>query len=195
MNRTFKLACIAMLTALSVASNFLTIQLVPNLAAVSLTITVGFLTGIYFGIVPAIIVGYMGDLIAHLIYPYGPYNWFIALSCTLFGVISALVYKLSIKSRFVKLIIALVATFVVCGCGLNTFGLWLQYKVGVEGGLLGLIEFVTTNKQPAISFGTYLYSARLPFLLLNYAFNGIVVAVLQHTNMIDKLMVRIKEEK
>lgn len=195
MNRTFRLACIALLTALSVVSNFMTIQIVPNIAAVSLTITVGFLTGIYFGIGPALFVGYFGDLIAHLIHPYGPYNWFLALSYALFGVICALVYKLPIKVRFVKLLIALVVTFVVCGCGINTFGLWLQYKVGVEPGLMGLISFLTSNKQPAISFWTYLYSARLPFLLLNYGFNGVVVAILQQTNMVDKLMVRIKEEK
>ena len=195
MNRTLKITSIALLTALSVASNFMTIQLVPNVAAVSLTITICFLTGIYFGIMPAIIVGYVGDLIAHLIHPYGAYNWFLALSYALFGVICALVYKLPIKNRIVKLLIALVTCFVVCGCGLNTFGLWRQYKVDVEPGLMGLFTFLTSSKQPAISFGMYLVNARLPFLLLNYAFNGVVVAILQQTNMLDKLMIRINEEK
>ena len=38
-------------------------------------------------------VGFLGDLIGHFIHPLGAYNWFMAVSYILMGLIPALIYK------------------------------------------------------------------------------------------------------
>ena len=193
MNRTVKITCTAMLTALSVALNFLTIQLTGS-SSLSFVMAICLVAGIYLGVVPALIVGYVGDLIAHLIHPYGPYNWFIAVSVALWGVICALVYKLPVKNKIVKLVIALVVCFVVCNCTLNTFGLWLQYQAHLEPGLVGLIEFIKNGAEVNKSFWVYL-GGRLPFIAINIVSNGIVVGVIQQTKVLDKLLLQLNNGK
>ena len=193
MNRTLKISCTAMFTAVSVAINYFTAKLAPNMA-LSFTIAVCFLAGIYLGVWPAMIVGFMGDTIAHLIHPLGAYNWFLAISTALFGAICALVYKLPLKSKLLKLVIALLICFVVCICGINTFGLWLQYKVGVEPGFVGLIQFLTTDIPVDTSFWVYL-TTRLPSSIPNTIINGIVVAIVQQLRVFDKLFWHLDGEK
>ena len=193
MNSTLKITCTAMLTALSVALNFLTIQLTGS-SSLSFVMAICLVAGIYLGVRSALIVGYVGDLIAHLIHPYGPYNWFIALSVALWGTICALVYKLPIKSKIVKLAITLVACFAVCNCALNTFGLWLQYQAHLEPGLVGLIEFIKNGAEFDKSFWVYL-GGRLPFIAINVVANGIVVGVIQQTKVLDKLLLQLNHKK
>ena len=193
MNRTLKITCTAMLTALSVALNFLTIQLTGS-SSLSFVMAICMIAGIYLGVVPALVVGYVGDLIAHLIHPYGPYNWFIALSVALWGVICAVVYKLPLKSRLVKLVISAVICFALCNCFLNTFGLWLQYQAHLEPGLVGLIEFIKNGAQFNKSFDVYLLG-RLPFIAINIVANTLVVGIIQQTNVLDKLLVKLGNNK
>lgn len=188
MNKTYKLALTAMLTALSVAANFLTIPITTN-NAISFTIFFAFLAGIYLGAFPAMAVGFLGDLIGHFIHPLGAYNWFMAVSYILMGLIPALIYK-SKLNRLLKLIISLTVFLIVCSLGLNTFGLWLQYIVGVDPSPIGLWQFFTMDKGGIKkSFWVYL-TRRAPFLLLNWAVNGILVFILQQTKLIDKLLAR-----
>lgn len=181
-----------MLSALSVVANFCTIPL-PGNNAISFTITVCFFTGIYFGALPAAIVGYVGDLVAHLIHPLGDYNWFMALSITLYGVICALVYKLRLP-KIVKLLISAAICFVVCLCGLNTFGLWLQYIVGVKASPIGLWDFFAGD-HGAIKKSFWLYLAgRAPMSAVNLAVNAALVALLQESRSVAKLVKRLKEK-
>lgn len=189
MNKTFKLSCIAMLTALSIVTNLFTIPLSGS-NSVSFTIVICMFTGIYFGVLPAAIVGFMGDLIAHLLLPQGAYNWFIALATTLIGVICALIYKTRLP-RLAKLGISVVAVYVVCICGLNTFGLWLNYIVGVKPSPIGLIDFFVMDKGGIKkSFWVYL-AGRAPWSAINIAVNAVIVAGLQYSGVIDKLMMRV----
>ena len=197
MNRTHKLVCIAMLTALSIVANFCTIQL-PGNSAISFTLAICFFTGIYFGPFAAAIVGYMGDLIAHLISPMGAYNWFMALSITLYGVICAIVYKLRLP-KIVNLLISATICYVVCLCGLNTFGLWLQYVVGVKSGVLGIgvsgiVDFVTMD-QTGIKKSFWVYLAgRAPMSAVNLAVNTVIVAGLQASGLVAKLMTKVRNK-
>lgn len=189
MNKTYKIACIAMLTALSIVTNLFTIPLSGS-NSVSFTIVICMFTGIYFGALPAAIVGFMGDLIAHLIAPQGTYNWFIALATTIIGVICALVYKARLP-KLVKLGISAVIVYVVCMCGLNTFGLWLNYIVGVKPSPIGLIDFFVMDKGGIKkSFWVYL-GGRAPWSLINLVVNTAIVAGLQHSGVIDKLMTKV----
>lgn len=185
MNKTFKLTCTAMLTALSVVANIFTVPIGQN-NVVSFTFVMCFVAGVYLGVVPAIVVGYVGDLLAHFIHPIGAYNWFIALSSLLLGVICALTYKIKCH-KLLKLLLATLICFVVCTCFLNTFGLWLQYIVGVDPGPIGLIQFFQMDKSGIKkSFWVYLI-ARAPYQLINTVVNAVIVGTLQQTKALDKL--------
>ncbi|MCM1534213.1 MAG: ECF transporter S component [Corallococcus sp.] len=194
MNKTYKLALTAMFCALSVVSNIATIPVTQN-NAVSFTVVIAFLAGIYLGALPAAAVGFLGDLIGHLVFPIGgAYNWFVGLSCAIAGVIPALVYKLK-TNEILKLIISLSVFFAVCSVCLNTFGFWLQYIVGADPSPVGLWQFFTMEKSGIKkSFWVYLLT-RLPFTLLNTAINGIIVGILRQTRVLDKLLLKSAIEK
>ena len=178
-----------MMTALSIVANALTIPLTPS-NAISFTIVIAFLTGIYLGAMPAVVVGYMGDLIGHIVFPMGgAYNWFVGLSCALAGLIPALVYKLKLN-RPLKLLISLTVYLAVCSLCLNTFGFWLQYVVVVDPSPIGLWQFFTMDKSGIKkSFWVYL-AARAPFIVVNWIVNGVIVAIIQQTKILDKLLLR-----
>ena len=144
MNKTYKLALTGMLTALSIAANMLTIPLTPS-NGISFTIVIAFIAGIYLGAIPAVAVGYLGDLIGHFIFPMGAYNWFMGLSCALCGLIPALIYKLPLN-RLLKLVISLVIYLAVCSLCLTTLGFWLQFIVGVDPSPIGLWQYFTMDK-------------------------------------------------
>ncbi len=193
MNKTYKLALTAMLTALSIVANFLTIPITPS-NAVSFTIFFAFIAGIYLGPLPAVAVGFLGDLIGHFIHPFGAYNWFMGLSYMLMGLIPALIYKTKLN-RIVKLILSLTTFLIVCSLGLNTFGLWLQVIVGVDPSPIGLWQFFTMDKGGIRkSFWVYLIG-RMPYLFLNLAANGILVGIVQQSKIIDKLLLKATVNK
>ena len=188
MNKTYKLALTAMLTALSIVANALTIPLTPS-NAISFTIVIAFVAGIYLGALPAVTVGFVGDLIGHILFPMGAYNWFVGLSCALCGLIPALVYKFKIN-RVWKLCISLAIYLAVCSLCLNTFGFWLQYVVVVDPSPVGLWQFFTMDKSGIKkSFWVYL-GARAPFILVNWLVNGILVGIIQQTKILDKMTVK-----
>ncbi len=191
MNKTVKLTFTAMFTALAIAANSFTIPLTPS-NSVSFTIAISFIAGIYLGPISGLTVGYLGDLIGAIIHPMGPYNWFMALSCALTGFICALVYKLKLH-KLLKLAIAMVIYLIVCSIALNTFGLWLQIIVGVDPSPIGLLQFFGMDKGGIRkSFWVYL-AGRLPFMLINWAVNGAVVAILQQSKALDKMFAQINK--
>ena len=191
MNKTVKLTFTAMFTALAIAANSFTIPLTPT-NSVSFTIAIRFIAGIYLGPISGLTVGYLGDLIGAIIHPMGPYNWFMALSCALTGFICALVYKLKLH-KLLKLAIAMVIYLIVCSIALNTFGLWLQIIVGVDPSPIGLLQFFGMDKGGIRkSFWVYL-AGRLPFMLINWAVNGAVVAILQQSKALDKMFAQINK--
>ena len=192
MNRTFKLTSIALLTALSIVTNLFTITLSGS-NSMSFTIAICFFTGIYFGALPAAIVGFTGDLIAHLILPHGPYNVFLALSTTLFGVICAWVYRIKVP-KLVRLIVAAAICYVVCLCCFNTFGLWMYYKADVMPTISGLIALLSMDKsQIDTSFWVYL-GTRAPWSALNMVINVVIVAGLQQSGVVEKLMAKVNNK-
>ncbi len=188
MNKTYKLALTGMLTALSIAANMLTIPLTPS-NGISFTIVIAFIAGIYLGAIPAFAVGYLGDLIGHFIFPMGAYNWFMGLSCALCGLIPALIYKLPLN-RLLKLVISLVIYLAVCSLCLTTLGFWLQFIVGVDPSPIGLWQYFTMDKGGIKkSFWVYL-AGRAPFMLINWAVNGVIIGIIQQTKILDKLLKR-----
>ena len=196
MNKTLKLTSVAMLTAFAVLANMFTIPLTPNFSRViSFTIVVSFIAGIYLGPVSGLTVGFLGDLIAHFINPMGGmgYNWFIGLSCALTGLIAGLVFKLKLH-RLIKLVIALVLSFVICTTLLNNFGLWLQIIVGVKPSPSGLIQFFTMDKTDIRKTFWAFTTARTPVALLNVAINGVILAVITQSKILDKLIAKLSQK-
>lgn len=196
MNKTLKLTSVAMLTALAVLANLFTIPLTPNFSRViSFTIVVTFVAGIYLGPISGLTVGFLGDLIAHFINPMGGmgYNWFIGLSCALTGLVAGLVFKLKLH-RLIKLVIALVLSFVICTTLLNNFGLWLQIIVGVKPSPSGLIQFFTMDKTDIRKTFWAFTTARTPVALLNVAINGVILAVITQSKILDKLIAKLSQK-
>lgn len=189
MNKTYKLALTAMLTALSIVANALTIPLTPS-NAISFTILIAFISGIYLGALPAVAVGFLGDLIGHIVFPMGgAYNWFMGLSCALMGLIPALIYKTKLNRTW-KLLISLTVYLVTCSLFLNTFGFWLQYIVVVDPSPIGLWQFFIMDKG-GIKKSFWLYLAgRTPFIIVNWIVNGVLVGVIQQTRILDKLLLK-----
>lgn len=189
MNKTYKLALTAMMTALSIVANALTIPLTPS-NAISFTILIAFISGIYLGALPAVAVGFLGDLIGHIVFPMGgAYNWFMGLSCALMGLIPALIYKTKINRTW-KLLISLTVYLLTCSLFLNTFGFWLQYIVVVDPSPIGLWQFFTMDKS-GIKKSFWLYLAgRTPFIIVNWIVNGVLVGVIQQTKILDKLLLK-----
>lgn len=196
MNKTLKLTSVAMLTAFAVLANMFTIPLTPNFSRViSFTIVVSFIAGIYLGPVSGLTVGFLGDLIAHFINPMGGmgYNWFIGLSCALTGLVAGLVFKLKLH-RLIKLVIALVLSFVICTTLLNNFGLWLQIIVGVKPSPSGLFQFFTMDKTDIRKTFWAFTTARTPVALLNVAINGVILAVITQSKILDKLIAKLSQK-
>ncbi len=189
MNKTLVITCTAMLCALSVVANMLTIPLVPNGSKViSFTIFVTVLAGVYLGPWCGAAVGFLGDLIAHFVNPINGmgYNWFIGLSCALTGLIAGYIFRLKLH-RLVKLVITLVLCFLVCTSLLNNFGLWMQVIVGLRPSPSGFIMLFTTDlSQIKKTFWVYALG-RTPIALLNTAINGVLLATILQTKIIDKL--------
>lgn len=187
MNKTQKIVYTAMLTALCVVANFLTIP-IGNDKFISLTIVICVIGGVYLGWLSGAAIGFLGDLVAHFIHPFGAYNLFIGLSCALFGVVAALTFRLRVRSVVAKTCITVVVCFALCSCALNTFGLWLQYVVGVSADFVGLWQFFAMDKTGIKkSFWVYLLG-RMPMQAINAAANGAIAIALLKTNVIAKLI-------
>lgn len=176
MNNTLKMTFTAVLCALSVVANAVSVQ-ISGSNYLSFAYVPCFIAAIYLGIIPATAVGFLGDLVAGLLFPKGAYNVMIGISSTLIGTIPAILYKVMPKRRFLDLVISLALCSVVCTAGLNTYALWLMY--GAKNGK---------------TFWVYL-GGRLPFQLLNTVVNGIIIGVLQQSKVFDRLFARLKLQR
>ncbi len=166
MSKTYKLCATALLAAISVAANAFTVVIVGN--AVSFTYLPCFIAAAYLGVIPATVVGFVGDLVAGYLFPKGAFNLLISLASTLMGIIPGLVYRFLPCSRQAKLTLSLVITFVVCSAGINTYAMW---------------QYVSTNYA---TFWIY-FAIRVPVQALNAAVNGVILALLQQSNALSKL--------
>lgn len=158
LSKTQKIVYVGVLSALSVCCNtFLEIPLGDK--KISLTITMGFISGYMLGGELAFAVGFVGDLIGGIIMPQGVYNPFFALSSGLFGFIPGVLFTYFKGNDYVKTVISSIVVFVVCSLFLNTFGLYLIYGLGKK------------------TFFAYMV-ARIPSQVINAVGNMIVCAIM-----------------
>lgn len=131
-----RIAYTALFAALAVIANSFTVYL-PFMGASSNAVSFNYLVcalaGIFLGPVCGGIVGGVGDILGWLINSSGgAFNIFITLGSVLLGVIPGLVHKIPKLPPVVKILIAYAIVFVVCMCGVNTFGIWFYYIRGAK---------------------------------------------------------------
>lgn len=175
-NRTLTLTYTAVLTAICAVTNVFSVQLSGS-NYLSFTYIPCFIAGIYLGVFPGMTVGLFGDIIGQLIHPMGEYNPLIGLSCVLLGAIPAIVYKVFNFNKTLKLLLSIFLCAVICTSGLNTFALWVMY-----------------SSQSGKTFWVYL-GARLPFQLVMFAVNGVLLFAVQKSAVIDKLLEKTMTKK
>lgn len=120
------IAYLALITAISVIVNALTLTVPGSGIAISFTYIPNFLAGYFFGPGAGFIVGVLGDVLGCIIWPKGAWLPLLTLSAGLMGAIPGLVRYLPVKMRW-HVLIAYVATYIVCSAGINTFTLWHAY--------------------------------------------------------------------
>ena len=144
-----RIAYTALFAALAVIANSFTVYL-PFMGASSNAVSFNYLVcalaGIFLGPVCGGIVGGVGDILGWLINSSGgAFNIFITLGSVLLGVIPGLVHKIPKLPPVVKILIAYAIVFVVCMCGVNTFGIWFYYIRGAKTYFVYLLGRIATQ--------------------------------------------------
>ena len=166
------IAYLALLTAISVIMNTLTLTVPGSGIAVSFTYIPNFLAGYFFGPGAGFIVGVIGDALGCIIWPKGAWLPLLTLSAGLMGAIPGLVRYLPVSRRW-HIAISYVAVYVICSAGINTFTLWLAYA--------------STKK----TFWVY-FLAKMPVSLANMAANLVLNFMLMP--VFDRILVpRVKK--
>ena len=119
-------AYLALIAAMSVIMNTLTLTVPGSGIAISFTYIPNFLAGYFFGPGAGFIVGVIGDGLGCIIWPKGAWLPLLTLSAGLMGAIPGLACYLPIKRRW-HVLISYVAVYVICSAGINTFTLWHAY--------------------------------------------------------------------
>ena len=122
---TFRLCCIAILSALSIVCNMYSITVTPDIS-ISFIYVVAFLSGVFLGPIDGFAVGAIGDGIGCIIAPKGPYAPSVTLSSALMGVLFWLVFKLFKNLPFyIKIVIDCLSVFF---CNLNKTIFTCQFR-------------------------------------------------------------------
>lgn len=180
MSRTRKIAFTAVFVALNVVANIFSVPLnATGSNTLAFTYLICFLAGIYLGPVSGLTVGFLGDLLGHLISPKAAfYNPYIAVSSALLGLIPALIWMIPKLKKYDKLLLATITCGVVCTAGLNTYGLWWWLSWSLDG-------FSKT-------FWIY-WLARVPFQIIMVVVNFILTFIVIDTKVLDKILLKGEE--
>ena len=123
MSAAKQISFLAVFVALSVVANsFLGIDISPT-NKITFTYFICFFAGFLFGPLPAILVGFLGDLIGFLIVPVGVY-WLYGVSLGLYGFLAGLIMNFisgeGLGRQYAKATLALSVCFVLITCFLNS---------------------------------------------------------------------------
>ena len=125
---TRKTVYIAILVALSFIANAFSFG--TNLWKFSLLYLIGFVSGFFLGPKNGFVVGFLGDLMAGIIFPQGVYNPLIGISSGLCGLIPGLMFGYDEKKPYLKIVISYMAVYVLCSLLLNTVATYFMYLTG-----------------------------------------------------------------
>lgn len=149
MSKTRKLVYTAAFVALSCVANLIEIDF--SIIKITFTYTVCFLAGIYLGVLPAIAVGCLGDLIIAFI-KYGAPNPLITVASTLMALIPALVFTLFKFNKYAKLLISGALCLIFCTFGVNSLALYLMRYVVDGVGTVNYFVYLSTRLPQIVPF-------------------------------------------
>lgn len=129
---TKELTAIAVFAALCAVVNI--IEIPTQLNKISFTMLFALFAGVIFGAPRAFIVCFIGDLVAALIFPQGPYNLILGLTSGFMGFIAGAIFEIRGLHKLIKSVIALVIMYLICSVFLNSFALYFMYNIGNEKG-------------------------------------------------------------
>lgn len=125
---TFRLCTIALLSALSIVSNIVAINLTSDIS-LSFTYLVSFVAGAFLGPIEGFAVGVIGDVIGCIIAPKGPYAPTVTISTGLLGVFPWIAFKVLKKlPNICKIIVSYLLCFLVCSVLINTTTWYVMYS-------------------------------------------------------------------
>ncbi len=155
-NQTHKIAYIAVMTALCIATNFFEFKFLDN--QYSLTITVALLTGVIIGAVFGFTACVLGDFIGFLVNPGYIYMPWVALSTGTFALISGVVFNGFPSEKkwavWLKLIIVSLLSFLVCTVGINSTGFYFYNKA--MGFSTAVLNYIAEKFGGEVSFWGYI---------------------------------------
>ena len=178
---TKELTAIAVFAALCTIVNLFEIP--APLYKISLTMLFALFAGVIFGAPRAFIVCFIGDLIAAIILPQGPYNLILGLTSGLMGFIAGAVFEIRGLHKILKTIISLVIMYLVCSVFLNSFALYFMYHVGNSQGYGTYLVYRMFVQL--ISFGINLVAgilATIPILRIKNLIYGRVITTTVTSN-------------
>lgn len=161
------IAYLALLTAISVILNAITLTVPGSGLAISFTYIPNFLAGYFFGPGAGFLVGVIGDALGCVIWPKGAWLPLLTLSAGLMGAIPGVIAYLPLKEKWL-LLISYFAIYLVCSAGINTFTLWQAYAASKK---TFWVYFI--GKFP-ISFANMIANLVANFLLMP-VFNRILI--------------------
>ncbi|MBQ3495798.1 MAG: folate family ECF transporter S component [Clostridia bacterium] len=142
-----KIAVTAMLVALAFIANVGASG--PDLWKFSFVPTVSFIAGLVLGPGGGFTVGFLGDLIAGIIAPQGPYNPIIAIASSLWGFIPGVIFGYFRKHFILNTVISYVIGFIVCSLFLNTSATYFMYS-SISTKYPTLISYVSYRIIPTL---------------------------------------------
>ena len=123
---TKNIAYIAIIAAVSVILNTLTLTMPGTGIAFSLTYIPNFLAGFFFGPGAGFIVGVVGDILGCILWSKGAWLPTLTLSAGLMGAIPGFIRMIPLKYNWI-IFISYILTYAVCSLGINTTTFWFVY--------------------------------------------------------------------
>ncbi|MBE5747376.1 MAG: hypothetical protein E7352_04305 [Clostridiales bacterium] len=189
-----KIAYIGVISAFSVGANLL-VSAFPD-SQFSIVMVVALLAGIILGAGAGFVSSVIADGLAWVIYPPGMYMFWVGLATGAFSLLSGLIFSfLNFKFKgamYVKMCIAIVATFLLCTIGINTTGFYLyNQKMGFSKAVL---DYVSKKTGGDVNYWLYtlyrlFFKGQIWNSVFNYALFFVAVPAL---NGIKPLKLRIK---
>lgn len=189
-NDSHKITSIAVMTALTIVTNFFEFKFLDN--QFSLTIAVAVLTGIILGALFGFTACVLGDFIGFLFNPYNLYMPWVGLSTGMFAFISGILFNGFPDEEYtiwIKLILVSLYTFVLCTIGINSVGFYYYNKA--IGFSTALVEYISERFGGGVSFWGYVvyrlfFKGQIWNSVFNYALLFIVVPTLSRIKIAKK---------
>lgn len=126
LSKTQRICYVGILAALSTVCNIFSIAISDEFQ-ISLVATIGFIAGYTLGGGYGFAVCFIGDLIAAIIHPFGPYNPIIGIGTGLWGLIPGIAFYYFKGNDYVKTALSFLLGFLLVSAGINIVGFCLMY--------------------------------------------------------------------